>query len=164
MIFPAITSLKEGLVGRKAYHLTPPFGYSSRLTERSPNCSEKHQALTVMEQLSPFPPLSLVPLGLPGLTVKALNLHHLPSSLAVVCNCSHYREYPLSTLFHCLGKTSCTLSLFYSPSFHETSPPFTALFTCAVAFTIFTRLRLVCTHQTLQGWVPSGLGVLISIS
>lgn len=151
-------------MGRKACHLTPPFGYSSRLTERSPNCLEKHQALTVIEQLSPFPPLSLVQLGLPGLTVKALNLRQLPSYLAVVCNCSHYREYRLSTLHHYLGRTSCTLRLFYCPSFHEASPPFTALFICAVAFTMFALPPLVCTHQTLQGWVPSGLGLLIFIS
>ena len=35
-----------------------------------------------MEQLSPLPPLSLVQLGLPGLTLKALNLRQFPSSLA----------------------------------------------------------------------------------
>ena len=36
----------------------------------------------MMEQLSPLPPLSLVQLGLPGLTLKALNLRQFPSSLA----------------------------------------------------------------------------------
>lgn len=41
--------------GKEGLSPHSPFGYSSRLTERSPNCSEKHQALTVMEQLSPFP-------------------------------------------------------------------------------------------------------------